>query len=361
MVAGYIRSYNKNLDSLDVQRDMIERYCFEHDMEIGRIFCDERKVKTRLKGTAQELLKIGYKESYRGESSFPEFDQLLVLIATGDVDTLIVDVRMRLSVNTHLDDFFDKLCQRYNVEIVEVGEYPPENSPSSVSVAVYHDTNRSKIRPIYCVKDYDELYCTVHLKGWTVVLSLLDECRCKGGRKKFPIIMKNLNKCNVIMVRAMFIIDLKTGKFIQYLSVFYQNGIGLYTLSSGEVTLNDNECILNKKNRIVAYDSFSSNQQTADFLKKIMTSFVKHKTNWVLCDYYYEGHRIHKDEEQKVLEEVMNSQDDWDGILVKSFSRINERTTKFEKLLLRLNENKFIYSMEEGVYLYGKKEKSFVL
>lgn len=360
MITGYIRSYNKNMESLFVQREMIERYCFEHDMELGRIFCDEEKVKTRLKGTAQELLKIGYKESYRGESSFQQFDQLMILMATGEVDVVLVDVRIRLSVNTHIDDFFDRLCNMHNVVIIEVGEYPPENSPSSVSVAVYHDTNRSKIRPVYCVKDFDELYSTVHPKGWTVGLSLLDECRCKGGRKKFPIIMKNLNKCNAIIVRAMFIIDLKTGKFIQYLSEITRNNVKLYTLSCGEVRLY-NDYILKQEHNIVVYDSFSHNQEAADFLKRIMESFVNHRTNWALCNCYYEGHRIRKDEDQRALEEIMTNQDDWDGILIKSFSRISERTTKLEKVLLRLDKDKFIYSMEEGVYLYGKKEKSFVL
>lgn len=361
MVAGYIRSYNKNRESLYVQREMIERYCFEHDMEIEQIFCDEQKVKTRLKGTAQELLKIGYKECYRGESSFQQFDQLMILMATGEVKTVLVDVKMRLSVNTHMDDFFDRLCEMHNVEIIEVGEYPPENSLSSASVAVYHDTNQSKIRPVYCIKDFDELYSTVHPKGWTVGLSLMDECRYKGGRKKFPIIMKNLQKYNVVIVRAMFIIDLKTGKFIQYLSEFKRNNVELYTLSSGEVRLFDDKYIMKQEHNIVAYDSFSPNQEKSDFLKKIMEAFVRHKTKWILSQYYYEGHRIHRNEEQKMLEEAVDNQDDWEGILIKSFSRISERTTKLEKVLLRLDKNKFIYSMEEGVYLYGKKEKSFVL
>lgn len=361
MVAGYIRSYNKNRESLYVQREMIERYCFEHDMELGRIFCDEEKVKSRLKDTAQELLKIGYKESYRGESSFLQFDRLLILVATGEVEKVLVDVRMRLNVNSCLDDFFDRLCKIHNVEIIEVGKYPPENISSSLSVTVYHNTNQSKIRPVYCIKDFDELYSTVHPKGWTVGLSLMDECRYKGGRKKFPIIMKNSQKCNFVIVRAMFIIDLKTGKFIQYLSGFKRNNVKLYTLSSGEVQLFDDEYIMKQEYNIVVYDSFSHNQEAADFLKKIMEAFVKHKTKWVLSRYYYEGHRTYRNGEQKMLEEVVDNQDEWDGILVKSFARVNERTSKLEKILLRLDKEKFIYSIEEGVYLCGKKEKSFVL
>ena len=362
MIIGYMRTYNINSNSLAVQHEVIKRYCYEHDVKPDQFICDERSINTRLRAVARELSKIGYNERYRGESSFPQFDQLLILMATGQVEAILVDVRMRLNVNSKLDDFFDNLCKIHNVDVIEVGDYPPDNEPTAVCVAVYHDTDKSKIRPVYCISDFDEMYsAVVHPFGWTVGLSSVDVCRFKGGREKFKVIIENLAKFDVLLVRAMFNIDLWTGKFMQYLYELQQNGVKLYTLSSGEIQLHNDECIMSKKLRIVAYDSFSHNQEKAELLKSIMEAFVNHKTNWSLCNYYYEGHRIHVDENQRILEEIVAEQDNWDGLLVKSFARVNERTTRFEKILHRIDKDKFIYSIEEGVYLYGKKEKSLVL
>ncbi len=361
MVVSYIRSYGNNQASLSVQKQMIEKYCYEHDMEIGKTFCDYRKVKTRLKCDALELLRIGYRESYRGECSFPQFDQLLLLIATGQVEVICVDVKIRLSVGLHMDKFFEDLCNKYNVKVVEVGTHPPEISPTAVCVAVYHDTDKSKIRPAYCINDFDEMYEVAHCNQWAVTSAFVDVSRNRGSRYGYRILLDNLSKYNVVVCRALFNIDLKTGMLIQYLAKFVNNNVILYAVSLGELKFSQNDGIRQRKLRVCIYDGCSSSQEDIGLPRKIMESFVKYKTNWVCCSYDYEENDNSGNKEKTVLEQMLVTQATWDVMLVQSFSKIDERTAKLERILLELGRDRLIYSMEEGVYLYGKKEESFIL
>lgn len=357
---GYIRSSVGNQMALSVQRDLIEKYCFEHDIEFVEL-CDEEKVKNRKKIMADQLFGIGYKESYRGEMSYSNFDKLLVLIGMGQVQTVLVDTKLRLNVNPHLDRFFSALCQKNDVEIVEVGRNVPDDFSAAFNVALYHETNDSTTRSVYCLSDIDNMLAAAHRFRWAVASVYIDISKIKSERKNYQILLDNLNKYNMIVVKSLPNIEIKTAQFIKLICKFISNNVELWALSSGKLEAYNDEQIKNRKARIVIYDSFSQNLEEVDFLRKIMEVFINYKTNWKLFSCYYEGRRIHIDEEQKVLEKIVANQDNWNGILVKSFRRINERTTKLEKLLLRLKEDKFIYSMEEGVYLYGKKEKSIVL
>lgn len=360
MIIGYVRSCVGNQMALSIQRELIENYCFEHDIEVTEL-CDETKVKNRKKCIASELSKIGYQENYRGEMSYLNFDNLLLLIGAGKVQTILVDTRLRLNVNPHLDMFFCSLCAKFDVDVIEVGTNLPDGSTSAVSVAIYHDTNDSTMRSAYCLNDIDNMLVAAHRLRWAMAAVFIDVSKVKSERINYQRLLDNLNKYNVIVVKTMSNIEMKTAQFVQINKKFIANNIELWTLFSGKLVAYDDDWIMTKEIHIVAYDSFSRNQEESDFLQKIMQVFINHKTNWSLCSYHYEGHRIQIDEEQKGLEEVMSAQADWDGILVKSFRIINERTAKLEKLLCRLDRDKFIYSMEEGVYLYGKKEKSCVL
>ncbi len=354
MVVGYIRSYDNNSHSLQMQQDMIIRYCEENGLAAEQILCDEHSRKPRSRRLANELASLGYHERYKGEWAFTEFDNLVLMIAAGTVKTIITDFHIRLRVNSTYDSFFMELCRKHQVSIIEAGSYPPEDVDCTARAAIYHDTNKSAVRPIYTVKDFDALYTAAHQNGWAVVSAMIDDCRNKNGRGKFSLLKENLDRYDIIISKALFNIDIKTGQFIQTLLYFRNLNVRLFTLSMGETTIYTEENIREKKMKAVFYDSFSTTNDEMTLLREIINAFVRHKTNWELVWAYYEGHRVKKDEEQKILNDILKCQGSFDMLIVKSFNRVNARTARLEQVLSNLSKDKAIYSIEEGAYLYGK-------
>lgn len=354
MVVGYIRSYDNNRHSLQMQQDMIIKYCEGNGLAVEQILCDEHSRKPRSRRLANELASLGYHERYKGEWAFTEFDNLVLMIADGIVKTVITDFLIRLRVNSTYDSFFMELCRKHQVSIIEAGSYPPEDVDCTVRAAIYHDTNKSAVRSIYTVKDFDALYTAAHQNGWAVVSAMIDDCRNINGRGKFSLLKENLDRYDIIISKALFNIDIKTGQLIQTLIDFRCHNVRLYTLLNGETAIYTDGRIKEQNLRAVFYDSFSRTNDEMVLLREIINAFVRHKTNWELAGAYYEGHRVKKDEEQKVLNDILGCQSGFDLIIVKSFNRVNARTARLEQVLSNLRKDKAIYSIEEGAYLYGK-------
>lgn len=353
MVLGYIRAYDACESVQCTQQKMIETYCKENNLVLDKILLDSGRAKERIRSNAERLKEIGYTESWFKEYAYPAFDDLMLLIAEGNVTKLLVDTKLRLRVRPHTDHFFMCLCAEKGVEIIEVGTYLPDNPPTSLRAAVYHDTEHSTIRSIYTVKDFDSLYNVVHLNGWTTLVAVIDENRGTLKRHHFIWLMENLDRCDIMVVKSLLNIATKSAQVIQALLLLKQNNVTLYTLSSGEISIRTDNLLFDTTLKAVVYDSFSQTEEETELFKKIADTFVECKTKWTVQEYFCEGHRVRTKEGQNVLYEVLKQQHDFDVIIVQSFRRVCVGTTGFEKILHMLDSKKMIYSIEEGGYLYG--------
>lgn len=355
MVVAYIRVFGDYGNIIDDQKNILEQYCKEHNLVLEKTFIDIGKPKARLRKNARVLGNIGYVESYDREYTYPEFDEMFLLIAEGKVKKVLVDTKYRLMVNPYTDHFFKKLCESNEVEIIEVGTYLPNTPPPSLGAVIYHDIDHSPVHSTCAIRDIDSLYNVVHLNRWTALTAILDESRGSLKRHRFIWLMENLVRYDIMVAKSLLNISTKSAQVIQALLLLKQNNVTLYTLSSGEVSIHLDKLVFDMELKAVIYDSFSQTEEETELLEKIANTFVECKTKWKVQEYFCEGHRVKLNEDHNGLYKLLKQQQEFDVIIVHSFRRVCERTTRFEKILHMLDDKKMIYSIEEGGYLYGKK------
>lgn len=356
MTILYVRATTHIESAIDTQVSMAQKYCQQNGLKIDETFYDKGKTQQRRKLEALLLESIGYHESYKNEKYYPEFDNMMLLIAEGKVSTILVDIKQRLRIRPHTDEFFMKLCNQHGVEIIEYGSFQPDNDPTTNRVIIYHNTNGSNERVQYILTDIDNMYYTVHCNGWTVYGIYIDETRVEQSRKKFLWLMEHLQPGDIFVVKSLLNISTKMNLATKILEKFHNSNIRLFTLSLGDISIISNKDNLNRDLKVIVYDSFTRSQDEFEIIKERMKLFITLKTKWIVNSYFYEGHRAKTVDEYNVLDEILQNQSsDYDVILVSSFKRLNRNTCRFENIIRQIEKERIIYSLEEGGFLFGKK------
>lgn len=127
-IVGYISTYGKtNGVSVQIQKQMIDRYCQSNHVICSQIFMDvgQRANRDEEGRKRAEILGLSAK---KWSIMYEQWEKMLLKIKEGKIGTILVDSRVRVQgIGVERKRVFQSLIQKYDVEIIEVGELtPPE-------------------------------------------------------------------------------------------------------------------------------------------------------------------------------------------------------------------------------------------
>lgn len=348
-IVGYVRSTQNNQITCDVQMAMIERYCTIHNIICTHTYCDLNEVR-RNAGSVIKMHELGYIHAYRSERTFSAFEQMLEDIVNGKIHTILVDLKCRFHANKMLIAFFEEVCKRHDVHIIEVAGYMDESRKDNLKhPAIYHFTDKSKDNPKVYEKEIDRLYTYVsRQKCWDTPTVYLDYSLKKSDHKRYEEFRKNIRKFDILLVTDFFHIEDKLGTFFKELLDLQENGVLVVSLKEGTIKEIQGDFLCVEK-KVAIYDRWFDPSNMELNISRLK-AFVRFKTNWTITGIYIEEARVETDSGQKELQKLINDMKQYDAVLVKKFHNLHWRTSMFFKIVKNLGVS--VYSMiEGGIYL----------
>lgn len=354
MVIGYIRSITTEANkSCCIQRSLIETYCNENDLHCD-MFLQDTTYKKRSEKDIARVKLLGYQEGYRKEKYYPAWETMLELIVKGRVTIILVDMLSRLYTTRAQYQLFQKLCTKFDVQIIEViQDSVPISSSATDSVAIYHFSDSNFKKPIIFEKEIDELYTyAAHQKGWAVSGVYIDYTLCKSKQHEHQRFLKDCQKYNVLLTKDFYHINDKMGPFLnEAIYLTQEKEIQFHSLIDGRFKMADDKYLLSLPLKAAIYDNDTYSPEEQSLKIEVFQMFIKYKTNWTLTDVFMEKNRATCNDEYQMLESLIQHKEYFDLVLVDSFSKINYRVSMFFKKRNLLK--KTIYSLKEGGLPYG--------
>lgn len=344
-IVGYIRTYSVH-ESGDVQRMLIERYCEANTINCSKIYQDkgyrDRHVDEILRAD-----KIGLPNK-RFFHVFPDWECMMEAILDDEVDTILVDHKVRLYSGVEQKTVFDKICQQKQVKIIEVASYDAPVSAEGISIALYHFTDKAERRPSIVTNDVDKLYKRVsQLKDWGTIHLYLDFSLRRYAQDQYDELVRNMKNYKLLLVDSFYHLTKKTYTFWTKVDLFTASGVQMESMDEGLLSVDYSKEVLNRSLRVAIYDyarSMYELDRQALLLNVLKTFVEKNTEKWKIEKMCVD---VFTDKKRTALSEMMQEREKYDLIFVESFGKISEITNQYFKLKGKLGIP--IYSMREGV------------
>ena len=210
-------------------------------------------------------------------------------------------------------------------------------------VYVYHFTNESKERPIVYQKQVEELKEYASWFGDVEQISVDKTLKESEQTEKIEMLKKA--EFDVLVTKDFYHINKHTNRCFEILKELFERGVKITTLEDGEVVFCDAD--FDKSVRVCIYHSRCNDKEDISISTQlsIFHLFVSTKTNWSVIDIF-----VDEDDSQTKLRQMIESRNDYDLVVVKQVSCVNERTSKFFKIMKELKLP--IFSLREGEIHY---------
>lgn len=223
------------------------------------------------------------------------------------------------------------------------------------TAAIYHFTNHSERRPVIYLKQLDALKEYAESKGFIVADIFCDKTLRRCEQTEFKRLLPCSDQFDVLVAKNFYHINKRTNSCIATLLALRDHGVTTYTMENGVFTLE--ETPLDKPLRVVTYNSrfgtLKKKNPVIPLQDEIMRLFVSKKTNWNIVAQYHDESYRQLDSEQINLAELIKHKDEYDLILLHTFSDLHWRTANFCKYREKLQLD--IYSLQEGFLKYRKE------
>lgn len=353
-IVGYISTYGKtNGVSVQIQKQMIDRYCQSNHVICSQIFMDvgQRANRDEEGRKRAELLGLSSK---KWSIMYEQWEKMLLKIKEGKIGTILVDSRVRVQgIGVERKRVFQSLIQKYDVKVIDVGEYIPPQEDKKEKAIIYTFLKEDESSVIQ-IKNIDAYYQAAVHHGWAVAALYIDKGLQHGNKHQKMRQNCMERKCHAVIVHSAFYLNRNAGEFFQNLIDFKEKGITLYSLKEGMICAADKEDYFFKPLRIAVYDAAESRTQEMfqDLLQERAEVFCKLRTNWKIKGWYMEEKG---EKERKALGNLENHIEEYDLILIDNVRSLNKWTCHIFKIWERL-DRKPIFYMSKGEIVTWMKE-----
>lgn len=220
--------------------------------------------------------------------------------------------------------------------------------------AIYHFTNKSEKRPIYCEKQIEELKRFAENINIMVSDVYLDRSLLVEEQTEFERFMTSCGGYEALVTKDFYHISKNTGMCMNILKSLLDKGVKTYSIENGSFTFA--EPPTDKPLRVATYTYSKPNVRDAKNLisvqKEIYELFIKKKTNWTLIEQYSDICQTQNDREQVELMRMLSEKDSFDILLVTNLCDVHWRTARFCKIREALGKG--IYSLQDGFLEYRR-------
>lgn len=181
-VVGYISTYGKvNGVSVQIQKEMIDRYCQLNHVICSQIFMDVgQRVNRDEEGRKRaEILGLSAK---KWSIMYEQWEKMLLKIREGKVGIILVDSRVRVQgIGAERKKVFQALVQKYDVEIIDVGESTPPEEDKKKRAVIYTFLKADETSIIQ-IKNIDAYYQVAVHHRWAVAALYIDKDLQHGNK-----------------------------------------------------------------------------------------------------------------------------------------------------------------------------------
>lgn len=343
-VVGYIRCFTQSNAASEQQLFLIRSYCHSHSISCERFYRDvgyqnDRHVAERWKAEA-----IGI-DSRKDRPTFPAWDDLMLDIIKGKVDVILVDTKLRLYNGIEQKTTIDRLCQQYDVKIIEVANDDGPVDSTALKVAVYHFSDRPEARTRIPLKDIDQIYeYASHSKEWEVVALFLDTTL---NHRQYIQMLLERSDFDIILVKSFYHIKRKMTAFLSAAKKLREKGVRIISVEEGEFIALENEEKewLSKPMNVAVYDrlrtKYEKDMQQVQLDK--FHAFSKYRAEkWNIQEIFIDEGAGECENLKRLVQEAKK----YDLIMVDTFGKVGETIIYIGRLLNSVNIP--IYSLQEG-------------
>lgn len=342
-IIGYVHTAFDGGSSM-IQENMICKYCEIHNLKLNKVFLDDGIICCmKADGNVRN-----FTQSRRGVSARKE---LLKEIEKGQVDSILVDSVVRLTVKSAETENIMELCEGHGVEIIEVSLNKEGDEAKKNRVAVYHNTGTKTSRVGIVEWDVDQLYDFIskHIQ-WKCQGLYLDFGLTKSKQPQYVAVQNDMQLYDILLAKSCFHIQAKTSTFWSHVMQFHNHNIRLETLVDGRIILRRPHIDFSEDYKVAIYHKQSDRKNGKCLRVEVLESFVTLKTCWSVEEIYIDQDDRYGNK-QPELERLISEAARYDLIVVDDFATIHFRTIKFMKFAKVLQ--KPIFSIKEGgIYKY---------
>lgn len=221
--------------------------------------------------------------------------------------------------------------------------------------AIYHFTDKSEKRPVYCAKQLEELKTFANSKDIDIQEIYLDKSLVVSEQVEFQRFLNEADRYDALVTKDFYHLSKNTMQCIRIMKGLRERGISIYSIENG--TFCFEEVPLDKKLRVASYTYGNANikniENYINVQNDIYSLFVKKKTNWEMVTHFLDVCDLQNDSEQEELRKMIDRKDEFDILIVNNLNDLHWRTSKFCKIREQLGKD--IYSLQDGYLKYRKE------
>lgn len=274
MIVGYIRTYGDDSGKAEkVQEKMIQRYAEKKGIKEKIPFFIDSSITNKRKRNMAERKRANRIKLLEGVSIMPGWETLMEKIIDGEVKEIIVDCKIRLFNGKEQYQVLQRLCEEYEVQIIEVGNDVPSDT------IVYYESTHKNRRTSIPLKDIDAIYAKCSQFDIVPRLILLEE-----GKIHHFLDYVDENT-SFVLVKNYQHIYRKVYQTLSMLKIAWSKSVRVISLEEGEIIPVD---IGSKKNIAVVYDKARSKHEACSqqLTLDVIQTFIKIKIKWDVQEVY---------------------------------------------------------------------------
>lgn len=328
MVVGYIRVYGDDSEKAEkVQKEMIHLYAEKKGIKDEIPFFTDSSITNKRKRNSSERARANRIKLPEGVSIMPGWEMLMEKIIDGEVKKILVDCKIRLFNGREQHKILQTLCEKYRVQIVEVG-----NDISSDTIVYYESTHRNK-RTSIPLKDIDSVYSKCSKLSVVPKLVLMEE-----GKRHDPLDYADDNT-KFILVKNYQHIYRKVYPTLSMLKTAWSKSMRVISMEEGEIIPVE---INAEKNIAVVYDKARSKHEecSQQLTLDVIQTFISIKTKWNVQEAYIDDR--YSNSAYSLMKKSLN------GNVILVVDTFGKLGTDISMIVNLLRTGATIYSLKEG-------------
>lgn len=328
MIVGYIRVYGYDSRKAEkVQREMIRRYCEKKGGNREITFFIDSYITNKRKRNLSERKRANRINLPEGLSIMSGWEDLMEEIIDGKVEEILVDCRIRLFNGKEQYQVLKHLCEKYEVQIIEVGKDVPSDT------IVYYESTHKNRRTSIPLKDIDAIYAKCSQLDIVPRLIFLEE----GKIHHFLDYVDDNTR--FVLVKNYQHIYRKVYPTLSMLKTAWSKSVRIISLEEGEIIPVD---IGSEENIAVVYDKARSKHEACSqqLTLDVIQTFIKIKTKWDVQEVYIDdrnSNSAYSSMKKRLSGDIT--------LVVDTFGKLG---TDISMIVNLLRTGATIYSLKEG-------------
>lgn len=337
MILGYTSSIEKDINSICIQKELINKYCKENQLSVDRQFTDSEGIHYRLFSERERAERLGLPPD-RFLFTFPELEEMFITVMDNKVlneeIVILVDTKARLFGQSEIQrETFEKIIEEYNIQIIEVGL---NVGRKETGLCIYHCTNQSSKRPLIILKQLDHIYQYVLKNELSVTGIFVDYSVSHREKLEYLKELLKQKKFTGVIVASTYLLSRKIGQFVSMVELA---GI-FHSITEGIFYIKPMEEYVDESLNVVALCSTNS----IAFGER-MEYYCSKYTKWLLYEDAISSEYFSKAPKKNVK-----------MVIIESYSDIDKDVNRFIKKISSIGNTTMVGNTKERkVLIYDRK------